>query len=630
DAVDNQKLKKFVREWAVNTLSSEKSSDMSKVLAFVILGRCWEKDDKKLISKFFTSPSQWLRREAFTVLVAKDERTFVKMLPEILEDSSEHVRMIIPEGYLKKANRTDQRIVYFDENSIVNYYDYKSYDFNDIKPHMPKKVQKVLEKLMEDPVPRVRLEAFFTMLQYAKPVKMDELAATLAVFPDQDAITEKISDMMQENYKEMGQEASVFLPYLDKSRHLEEKEIKKIYAHFKKEYDTQDNLAKDIYIGRTDRSSTSEELKNEVKTASFKTVATEKVKLVYFSKQGCKDCEKVRRMLDDLKQLFPEMEIEEHDIGMVKSMKLNEAYCERFDVPEKIRLVAPAVFAQGGYLIKGSIGFDNLGKLLADSLRNRGKDWYIIMPDEMISSEKRISERYGKFSIALIMSAGFLDGINPCAFATIIFFLSYLAIARRDPKEIFYVGVSFIAGIFIAYLSLGFGFLEIIGRISGMKDIGRYFNYAVAFMAFAIMLFSIYDGIMCMRGRMEKMSLQLPEFLKERIRSSIRVSMKMRHFAMAAFVTGIIVSLLELACTGQVYAPTLLFMLKSGADKIGAVKNLFLYNFAFIVPLCVVFGFAYFGVRNETFIGLMKRHSAWVKFATAFLFMCLFIFLLIF
>lgn len=632
ESMEKKSLKKFFREWVVKTLSSESSPDMSKILALVILSSFWEKDDTKLISNSFKSPNKWVRREAFELLSQKDERTFVKMLPEILGDDSEYVRILVPEGYLAKMDMSSDRTVYFGDNEIEEYYERRSnFNYNEVV-HMPKKIQKALESLMEDPVPRVRLEAFFAMLTYKKPINANNLSGTLAIFPDQEAIAKRISDIMEHDYSKMGKEASVLLPYLEKSRDLEEKEIKKIYAHFNKEYESQD-IDKDIYVARSEKNVKDEALKNGAgngKDAFFKTVATEKVKMVYFSKQGCKDCEKARRMLNDLKQLFPEMEIEEYDIGMVKSMKLNEAYCERFNVPENIRLVAPAVFAQGGYLIKGSIGFDNLGKLVTESFRKRGKDWYIIMPDEMESSGNRISERYGKFSLAFIMGAGLLDGINPCAFATIIFFISYLTIARRDPKEIFYVGASFIAGVFIAYLSLGFGFLEIVGRISAMKSIGKYFNYAVALIAFAIMIFSIYDGVMCMRGKMEKMSLQLPDFLKERIRSSIRVSMKMRHFVIAAFVTGIIVSFLELACTGQVYAPTILFMLKSGGDQIGAINKLFLYNFAFIIPLCVVFCFAYFGVKSETFITLMKKHTAFVKFATALLFMSLFILLLIF
>ena len=97
----------------------------------------------------------------------------------------------------------------------------------------------------------------------------------------------------------------------------------------------------------------------------------------------------------------------------------------------------------------------------------------------------------------------------------------------------------------------------------------------------------------------------------------------------AAFVAGVVISFLELACTGQVYAPTILFMLKSGGDRIGALSYLGIYNICFILPLLVIFGFAYIGLTSEKLTKLLQNNAAFVKFGTALLFLVIFVSLVI-
>ena len=97
----------------------------------------------------------------------------------------------------------------------------------------------------------------------------------------------------------------------------------------------------------------------------------------------------------------------------------------------------------------------------------------------------------------------------------------------------------------------------------------------------------------------------------------------------AAFLAGVAISLLELACTGQVYGPTLLYVMKAGLSRRGVVAYLLLYNVAFVVPLAVVFGGAYGGLRSERLTGWLRRRAALVKFATAALFTALLVLLVL-
>ena len=97
----------------------------------------------------------------------------------------------------------------------------------------------------------------------------------------------------------------------------------------------------------------------------------------------------------------------------------------------------------------------------------------------------------------------------------------------------------------------------------------------------------------------------------------------MRRFALAAFVSGMVVSLLELACTGQVYLPTICFVVGVPAMRAHAVLYLGLYNLMFVVPLIVVFVLAYFGVSSGRLAEWTQRHVALVKLLISLLFFAL-------
>jgi hypothetical protein len=89
------------------------------------------------------------------------------------------------------------------------------------------------------------------------------------------------------------------------------------------------------------------------------------------------------------------------------------------------------------------------------------------------------------------------------------------------------------------------------------------------------------------------------------------------------FVTGVLVSLIELACTGQVYLPTILFVLGVPEMQAQAGLYLVLYNLMFVLPLVVVFVLAYFGTTSQQLGVLIHRHTSKIKLATAGLFFLL-------
>jgi cytochrome c biogenesis protein CcdA len=352
------------------------------------------------------------------------------------------------------------------------------------------------------------------------------------------------------------------------------------------------------------------------------------LKLIYFTSPGCAECERVERLLPQVKECFQWLQIETRDIKKVASMQYNEALCERFGVPEKDRLITPVVFAGGGYLLKKDITFEGLGELLTRSAMV-STDWSAIPQEKLAAADTAITQRYSAVTPLVIIGNGLSDGINPCAFATIIFLVSYLQIARRTPKETAQVALAFIAAVFLAYFVLGLGLAEIIARLMVLKRIGLAINWAMAGLVLVLLILNLRDGVLCLQGRLNETVLQLPGFLKDRIHTTIRHGARQAKYVLAAFAMGVVISFLELACTGQVYLPTIGYMLKMKGPSTGIVWLLLLYNVAFIVPLLIIFIATYFGMTAERLTHILQKHAAAVKFATAILFLILLIMFII-
>jgi len=254
--------------------------------------------------------------------------------------------------------------------------------------------------------------------------------------------------------------------------------------------------------------------------------------------------------------------------------------------------------------------------------------------------ERRLPERvlnlFKGFTVGTICWAGFTDGINPCAFTTLIFFLSFLSFAGYKKRQVLYLGTFFIIAVFLTYFSLGLGAFKFILQLKFYSKFAEIFYYAVGVLVLVLGIISLYDFYRFKKtGRTEDIKLKLPQSVKWRIQSIIgkgyrregKVEGSQAHpikLIFLSLVIGFIVSILESVCTGQVYLPTITFITKVPQLKVKAIFYLFLYNLMFIIPLVIIFVLALFGLTSERFGKFAQRHLAKIKLATALLFFSLF------
>ena len=210
-----------------------------------------------------------------------------------------------------------------------------------------------------------------------------------------------------------------------------------------------------------------------------------------------------------------------------------------------------------------------------------------------------------RLALIPILAAGLLDGINPCAFTTLVFLISALAVAGRSRIQVLQIGLFFSAAVFVTYLMIGLGFFQAIRLASAFPIVAAVIRWILVAVLLAFAALSVYDYFQIRFGRTDKVMLQLPQPIKRRLHRDIKSRTRSAALIASSLVLGFLVSIFELACTGQVYFPTLVY-LHQVRREVGSFSYLLLYNFAFILPLLIVFALSYWGISSQ-------RLSRWVQ-----------------
>lgn len=348
-----------------------------------------------------------------------------------------------------------------------------------------------------------------------------------------------------------------------------------------------------------------------------------KVYLAYFYEFGCKECDRAEYQIKYLERKYPNLIVKKFNLQDAESKRLAEALGQIYNVPEAQRMSVPEAFIGEDYLLGKEVSDKNLERLIERYRDVETNPPWEMAEGELTQAEKKIINRFKGLEITTVISAGLLDGVNPCAFVTIVFFISYLAFVGRRGKELLSVGFAFTLAVFITYFLVGLGLLKFVQSLSFMPFLARVVYILTAAAAVVLAVLSFYDYAKYREDRYEESILKLPGFLQKRIHKVVRTHSRVKNYVLAAFVTGFFISLLEFACTGQVYLPTIIFVSKVPALKAKALFYLFFYNLCFILPLVVIFLLAYKGMTSHKLTEFWKRKEKGIKLGLGIMFLSL-------
>ncbi|MDQ7840442.1 MAG: cytochrome c biogenesis protein CcdA [bacterium] len=191
----------------------------------------------------------------------------------------------------------------------------------------------------------------------------------------------------------------------------------------------------------------------------------------------------------------------------------------------------------------------------------------------------------------MVLGAGLLDGINPCAFAVLLLFVAFLFTLQRGRADLLAFGFTYVGAIYLTYFGIGIGLLTVfqLGAPHLMAKLG-------AGLMIVLGLVNIKDFFWYGIGP----SLTLPK-----IGGAARDRWMRRATLPATAVVGFLVGICEFPCTGGIYVG-ILGLLSTQTSFWNGLAYLAIYNVMFVLPLVALL----LVIGNRRVVGQFSRWMA--------------------
>jgi cytochrome c-type biogenesis protein len=204
--------------------------------------------------------------------------------------------------------------------------------------------------------------------------------------------------------------------------------------------------------------------------------------------------------------------------------------------------------------------------------------------------------------LPLVLSTGFLDGLNPCAFAVLLFFIAFLFTIRRTAASIWGMGLVYVGAIYLAYFLIGLGLMQAVLFVNDHHFMAKVGSWLVI----GLGLINLKDYFFPQLP----IHLRIPTIAHGTIQDWLK-----RATLPAAGLGGFLVGLCTFPCSGGIYV-AIVGLLAAQTTYLQGVSYLGLYNLAFVLPLLLILA----GVANRRVmhrIRLAEQSSRrWVRLAT--------------
>jgi len=345
--------------------------------------------------------------------------------------------------------------------------------------------------------------------------------------------------------------------------------------------------------------------------------------IAYFDSPGCKECRRMQFMLQRLRDDYPTIQPKTFLATDRESRVRQEAMFASLNVPQDRRLLTPAFIVGNRPFIREEITDRKLREHLVSVVAAGTKCPWAETYD-LVAAEKRLRARLQALGAGAVVVGGLIDGVNPCAFATLVLFINYMSSAGRERRKLLAIGLPFIAAVFLVYLAVGLGLMEVVALAGKIPYLDAVITWGIVALCVVLAVYSLRDAIKAARGKHREITLQLPAGVKGRIRSILIRFRRTRYLILGGLLIGGLISVLELVCTGQIYLPLIKVMVSSGGpDRTRALLLLLLYNLCFVIPLLVIFASACWGVSSQRLGAILRRRMAVTKVVTSLFFLAL-------
>jgi len=340
--------------------------------------------------------------------------------------------------------------------------------------------------------------------------------------------------------------------------------------------------------------------------------------VVYFHIESCSGCQKVKDegIVDALEN--EGITVLKYDVSKEIEAKRFLAFNETYNVPDDERYT-PLMFAGDSHFHGADTIIDAYEN---GDLQSFASEPLLDVPDEFQSLE-------GVSGLLRVIGSGLLDGINPCAIAMLLMFISMIGFLK-DKKTLIFVASSYILGIFLTYFAIGIGLFWVMTAFQSTLNALSHILYGLfAVLALALFALTFRDFLVTRKEEYGKVKNQLPSGIKKWnknlmkrfshvIENEENPTKRLFFIGVIPFIIGIVIGITEAACTGQIYLMILLSIRTS--EPLTGTLYLIVFNLMFILPLIII---AVVAVMTKNVMGVsdfFRRKMPLIKLLTSIFF----------
>ncbi|MCC7493140.1 MAG: hypothetical protein IT204_12355 [Fimbriimonadaceae bacterium] len=358
------------------------------------------------------------------------------------------------------------------------------------------------------------------------------------------------------------------------------------------------------------------------------------VRVVFFYSGGCGKCQEFLEFTIRPAEAFyskSRVTFELHDTGKAVELKLLDMYKDQYGLENTV---------ENTYLFVGSHGFAGNEQIQANLTKVIKAELQEPSPQPAFAADPKplgpslgddvayLRQKSAQYRPLALFVAGLADGINPCAIATAVFLIVMLTRLGQSRRVVVTAGGCFALAVFVTYYGVGLGVIQTFSALLQNAAVARGFNAVVGVLALLAGALQARDAWRARGGAATgELTMQLPLRLKQLAHRFVREGLRAPVVGLGAAAAGVLVTLLEAVCTGQVYVPVLAALAKTGSGT--AYAQLAVYNLGFVAPLVLILGLASRGVTSAELAASARRYLVPGKVALALVLLALGAYLLL-
>ncbi len=356
--------------------------------------------------------------------------------------------------------------------------------------------------------------------------------------------------------------------------------------------------------------------------------------LLLFTTYSCDSCAQVKEFIQStLKSEYIIKKEQGNAVSKVKLIECNILDSGNLELLNKLmkqyvvsgnEQQVPLIFYQNGFLSGEKAIKDGLVKVIENGSA-LGFSW---KAGETSSVKDKIE---GK-DLLKLGATGLLNGLNPCSASMLLMVLSLLLMSGKD----FLKGsFSYMAGKILAYLGMGMGafFVFTVIKEAYFTRVEQILTICFAFLALVLSILNFIDFWNARKKNYGRIMVQLPKKLRHFNHSVIKKleNIPGTFLLPVLFILGVVISAGEFFCTGQLYAASILYMVK---EKQEMTFMVFWMLLIYVLAMCIPQGIIILIINKSRNLPAVSRFTLQgmpaVKLIYGFLFLLLFILLLFF